>query len=957
MKPERWKQVDALFDAVLELPSEERVKFLNESCDGDEELRREVLSLLAAHEKADGFMASPAMELAAKNIAQENTIVEMTGREIGEYKVERLLGTGGMGEVYLAQHTKLNRKVALKILPAQFLKDADRVKRFEREARAVSSLNHPNLITIYDIGNSNGLHFIATEYVEGKTVRELIEKKISMKEALSIAMQVAEALNAAHSEKIIHRDIKPENLMVRPDGYVKVLDFGLAKLVEPTDGEMNSSFSQTQPGVIMGTLSYMSPEQATGEGVDHRTDIWSLGIVLYEMVTGVAPFKGANRQETLNAILSKEPTTVMESNPAIHPELDHIIYKALEKDCELRYQTTSDFRADLKRLRRELDSGSITQSVSGRSAFAGKPTTSSPARQMPWPFILIGVLAVCVVATSIWLLLRLRSNTNPFVKATFTKLTSQGGEELWPGISPDGKDFVYSSRAAGNSDIYTQRVGAQNERNLTADSPLNEIQPAFSHNGKRIAFGVDNGTGGIYVMGETGESRRQLTDFGFTPAWSADDKEIVFSNERLTGGPFSRTTNPGELWIVTVETGARRKINVEDGAQPNWSPHGDRIAFWALENGGQRDIWTIPAAGGTPVRVTNDAAADWNPVWSADGKYLFFGSDRGGSMNFWRVPINEQTGKTSGEPQPVTAPATFAGHLSICGDGKHFVYVQTVSTSNLQTLNFDPEKELVTSEPTSITQGSRMIEGANLSPDGERFVYNAREDNQEDIFIIKRDGTGQNQLTEDAAKDRGVRWSPDGSKITFFSDRSGKYEAWSINADANGLEQITFTDGTSVLYPFWSRDGAHYVYSRWQANSSYIDGTKPWKEQTPQIFPQIPFPKGYFWAYDWSPDGKFVAGRHALTGNGGIMIYDVEKQSYDKLTDYGESPYWLNDNRRLVFSSRDRLFMVDSRTKKAKEIYSHKPYNIPNFGLSRDNRLLYFTLVSVESDVWLMTIE
>jgi serine/threonine protein kinase len=961
--PERWKQVDELFDAVIELPADERGKFLNEKCDGDEELRREVLSLLEAHEKAEGFMESPALDIAAKNMAQEISSVEnqsLVGREIGAYKIEKLLGVGGMGEVYLAHDAKLNRKVALKILPSQFVKDAERIKRFEREARAVSSLNHPNLITIYDIGNSEGTSFIATEFVEGQTVRDLISKKLSMKDALSIAMQVAEALGAAHNEKIIHRDIKPENIMVRPDGYVKVLDFGLAKLIEPTSESMQNSFSHTHPGVVMGTLAYMSPEQATGEKVDQRTDIWSLGVVLYEMVTGVAPFKGANRKETLNEILSKEPAPASDSNPSSHLELDRILSKALEKDCEVRYQTASDFRSDLKRLMRAIDSNATIE-INRHITRATKKKRALP-KWFGWQFLMLGLITVLLSVFVAWWFITSRKAANTketntaLGKLTFTKLTSQAGEEIYPSLSPDGKAFVYASRTSGNMDIYLQRVGGQNAINLTKDSTADETHPAFSNNGERIAFAVTESKGGIFIMGATGESKRRLTDFGYNPSWSPDDKEIVFATDRIDS-LNSRFVIPSQLWIVNVVTGEKRKLPVDDGVQPNWSPKGERIAYWSLHKGGQRDVWTISVKDGKLAPVTNDAATDGNPVWSSDGKFLYFASDINGNMNFWRVAIDEKTGKTLNQPEAVTVPSSYSKHLCIARDGKHFAYVQSSSYLNLHTIEFDAKDEKTLGQPVAITQGANLVSNFDLSPDGEWFAYGFQTEKQEDIYVMRKDGTEKRQLTDDTAKDRSPRWSPDGKQIAFFSDRSGHYEAWVINSDGSNLRQVTFTTGTNVVYSFWSPDGTRFLYNRWESEPFIIDMSKRWEEQTPQQLSKFQESNGNFWARSWSSDGKKLGGWHLNNSPAGIVVYDFEKQTYERITDYGEDPVWLNDNNRLLFRHQRKIMLVDSRTKKVKEVFSLLPQQISLFGLSKDNRKIYFSLITAEAEIWMFVVE
>ncbi|HSK63417.1 MAG TPA: serine/threonine-protein kinase, partial [Pyrinomonadaceae bacterium] len=391
MNPDLWKKVDALLEDALAQPPEKREEFVLEASKDDAELRNEVLSLLKAQAQASNFMERSAMKVAAEALAQDpnlTTSFSLAGRQLANYKIEKLLGAGGMGEVYLARDRKLDRLVALKILPWHFVADKERSNRFQREARALSALNHPNLVTVYEVGEASGLHFIAMEYVEGQTL-SVLREKLSLRELLSIVAQVAEALAAAHQAGVVHRDIKPENIMVRHDSYAKVLDFGLAKLTEAVTSGPREDGPNTQLGVAMGTLAYMSPEQAAGEPIDHRTDIWSLGVVLYELATGQKPFKGESRQATVNAILSSEPNAATTINQTLPSELDLILKKALEKDRELRYQTASDYRADIRRLLRIVDSGATASNPTSIT------TSSESFIRRSWP--LVTVVAVLLV--------------------------------------------------------------------------------------------------------------------------------------------------------------------------------------------------------------------------------------------------------------------------------------------------------------------------------------------------------------------------------------------------------------------------------------------------------------------------------------------------------------------------------------------------------------------------------
>jgi len=386
MKPERWQQIEQLYHAALERRAEERAIFLAEVCGGDEALRREVAVLLAADARAEQFIETPPSHLAADWLTQSPSHLD-AGQQLSHYWILSLLGAGGMGEVYLAQDVRLKRKIALKLLPAKFTQDEERVRRFEREALAVSALNHPNIITIHEIGQSGDLHFIATEFIDGQTLRRQMDSaRLKLTDALEIATQVAAALVAAHAAGITHRDIKPENVMVRPDGLVKVLDFGLAKLAELPAPAIDADAPtrarvETEPGMVMGTVRYMSPEQVRGQKVDARTDLFSLGVVLYEMIAAEGPFAGATSADVSAAILGQEPAPLAASAPDVPAALEWIVAKALRKECEERYQTAKELFTDLKRLKQELEI-EVRLGRPIRSEWGHDATTSGPQERV-----------------------------------------------------------------------------------------------------------------------------------------------------------------------------------------------------------------------------------------------------------------------------------------------------------------------------------------------------------------------------------------------------------------------------------------------------------------------------------------------------------------------------------------------------------------------------------------------
>ena len=363
MTPERWQEVEAVFQEAVDRPPLERASFLDQACAGDEELKLEANTLIAAHDEAGGFIEQPAMAQDAHVLLGDGSL----GRQIGPYRIIEQLGAGGMAEVYLAEDTRLNRLVALKLLPVYFASDAARLRRFQSEARAASALNHPNILTIHEVGENDGVYFIATEFIDGQTIRELIRNEaLSLEEILDTVEQVASALSVAHAAGIVHRDIKPENVMRRPDGLVKILDFGIAKLIEPEavegSNETTGFRTHTDAGLVMGTVNYMSPEQARGLAVDERTDIWSLGVVLHEMLSGRLPFSGATRMDTLVAVLDREPAQLSNERHAGASLLQPIVDKCLSKDATQRYRTAGEMVAELKQIRERLKTVSLDAS-------------------------------------------------------------------------------------------------------------------------------------------------------------------------------------------------------------------------------------------------------------------------------------------------------------------------------------------------------------------------------------------------------------------------------------------------------------------------------------------------------------------------------------------------------------------------------------------------------------------
>jgi len=978
MTSERWRQVEDLFHSAVDRAPIDRAAFLDAACAGDGALRLQVEGLLESFDEAGDFIEKPIVDDSLSSKPRKSPPSEsLIGHKVGNYEILSLLGAGGMGEVYLARDARLDRQIAIKLLPAQFTADPAQVRRFEREARAASALNHPNIITIHDIGLEGDTHFIATEFVQGRTLREIIEgKKMEAPEALGIAAQIAGALAAAHAAGIVHHDIKPENVMVRRDGLVKLLDFGLAKPVGEDCGlridphhldlgsrielahksairNPQSAIPQTDPRMLMGTLAYLSPEQARGAKVDHRTDIFSLGVTLYEMVAGTRPFSGETPSEALDAIMNREPELVAGAPPG----LEHIIKRSLVKDREARYQTASEMQADLQWIARELASASADMKPFLRRLNA---LWQSRRARAAWAFA--GMAALI----AIWFFPAGRNAERPHdpatpVSARSTRVTLDEREEQFPSLAPDGRSLVYASQAGGDWDIYWQDVGGENIRNLTEDCLEDDTQPAFSPDGRWIAFRSQRNGGGIFVMSATGESVRQLTPAGhfYHPAWSPDGREILCTRENVVD-PADRTAGPRQLWTFTVDAGEGRLVTSDDAAQPQWSPHGRRIACWGNRQKTQRDIWTMPARGGEPVDVTNDEHLDWNPVWSPTGRYLYFLSDREGGMKLFRAAIDEESGKASGLIERVPTPEGYLiRHLSIARNGDA-AYTALVLRKTLHRVAFDPARGALAGKPRQLMADSLLLDEPDISPDGQWIACRIAQRGRENIILVKSDGSGEQRLlTNGAFKDRGPRWSPDGRQIAFYSNRSGAWEIWIINNDGGDKRRLTFTEGVGVYFPLWSPDGARLVYTRHGGAPYVIEVDRPLHERRPQPLLSPDEPEMTFWPRDWSADGQKLAGswRSKLNDEPVVGLYSFPLRRFEPLALSGSALAWLNDNRRLLFRQDKKVFLADSQTQKIREALNPFPHRLLQAALSRDNRWLYYSLEQTEADVWLLSLK
>jgi len=702
----------------------------------------------------------------------------MIGQILGHYRLVDKLGQGGMGVVYLAEDTQLGRQVALKLLPQEFAAQQDRLQRFLSEAKLSSSFNHPNIVSVYELGEHEGQPFIAMEYVAGKSLRAVLQAgPLPVKKLLELAIPAAEALARAHRAGVVHRDIKPENLLVSEDGYIKVADFGLAKLKPTHTGDATiTDLGPTASGQVVGTAAYMSPEQLQAQEVDGRSDVFSFGIVLYEMATGRSPFLRRSAADTSAAILRDSPQPVRALAAASPAELERIIGKALEKEPEFRHHTMDDLVGDLKRLRRDLESGRLSM---GETA----PATMAPAQAWWKPALLVaGIAAVVVLAV----LLKVAPRGGPAGPPAATQViqfTALPGLEDNPTWSPDGRALAYAADTAGNLDLYIQQIGAGSPLRVT-DSDADDAQPAWSPDGaylafvsaraypeKRLSTMLGMGTFGPYFAGRNGDvwvmpalggPARRIAEDAYYPAWAPDGKQLVY--QALRDGQWG-------LWVqeVDTQTPARQVLTARDLrtsrpnlptviTQPAWSPDGQWIAFTAGATNALH-IYAVASAGGEPQRLTEDGAVAMMPSWSADGRWLYFSSNRGGQLNLWRARFEE-------------------GRLS---------------------------------PPQQLTAGSGADLRARPSPDGKRLAYSSVRDAY-DLWEYDLATERATRLTTETTLEDNARPSPDGRWLAFSSSRLGANHLWLLNRSDGSLTQVSTGPSPGIVRPsYWSKDG-QYLY-------------------------------------------------------------------------------------------------------------------------------------------------
>ena len=810
----------------------------------------------------------------------------MVGQTVSHYRVTRRLGGGGMGEVYEALDTSLGRHVAIKFLSTARAHNHESVLRFEREARAASALNHPHICTVHEFGLSNEQPFIVMELLDGQTLRDRLKSApFDTPFIVDLGCQVADALEAAHSARIIHRDITPANLFLTRSGHVKILDFGLAKLTPEKDfygaiehggAEETHEELLTSPGAALGTTAYMSPEQVRADPLDQRTDLFSFGCVLYEMATGRRAFEGRTSALIFDAILRERPAAPQTVNPAVPDDLDRIIQKALEKDPELRYQTAREIRADLLRMHRDSDAaaavGAAPQSGAKRPGSTSRsrtdlgaapsPPSRPPApreppgvlrRALPWVF---AVAAIGAGAAGLqWM--RVNSTEPDWTSSRF--LTSESAADTEPAMSPDGTTVAFTRRRGSVSRVWLLDVKTETQALLTGDGPgegsvpsqTDQRSPAWNAADSMVYFVADhNGLPAVWKAPRwPGSSAALVIDDAQEPAVSPDGTTLAFVRPNADGAD--------RIWVASLPgandarmvTGDGPEFGLWEHREPAWSPDGRRICYR-----GQRDLFIVPAEGreaGPPSRLTKDDARDEAPVWSGDGRLVYFSSYRSNTTALWAVRVS------GGVVKRVTNGVGPEAHPTLSDDGATLVYSNALDDPNIvvhdlhvgeeysfggsrddQMPVFLPDMSGVVflsnrsegyrlwvqpigaagtaGEPRLLTHQPGSVANPAVSPDGRWVAYYRVFEGQRDIWIAAVAGGPAHQFTDNPATDIHPAWSPDGTRLAFVSDRAGGTNQVFVSRVRDGRAvgaPVQVTTGSLACWcPRWSPDGKSIAF-------------------------------------------------------------------------------------------------------------------------------------------------
>jgi serine/threonine protein kinase len=973
---DRWQKVEELFYAALEREPAQRTGFLDEACASDPGLRVEVESLIAAHEQSGDFIDTPAYKVTGALPAEP--VRSRLGSHIGHYRIVGQIGRGGMGEVFMAEDSQLGRKAALKFLPAAIASDQAALRRFEQEARAASALNHPNIITIYEIGQSEGEHYIAAEMIEGETLRRrLLREKVSLAQAIDIAAQTASALTAAHQAGIIHRDIKPENIMLRPDGLVKVLDFGLAKLADP--GDSSSTIQDpmarvdTAPGLVMGTLTYMSPEQARGRDIDARTDIFSLGVVLYEMVSQQQPFAGDTPSDVIASILKVAPPPLSQFAPDTPAELQRIVNRAIEKDRRDRYTSAQEMLANLKNLKQEMEfEAKIGSTGSFVSSLIIRSTRVSPKYSALAGAALLAVI-VAVIWFAVWIGARRDDLFSSAQVAQLTNWKSEPGESsVSAAFSPDSKFIAFSSLRGGHKNLWVKQASGGDPIQITKGE-RDDFSPVWSPDGQQIAyFSKLKDQSGIYTIPAFGGAPTLIKAFDAPMQtrlirWSKDGTRLYYESVRNVFVFDMASKEDIQLTSFDIANSLVQGFSL--------SPNQDYLAYSDIRDG-QQDIWVMPLEGGAPVRITNDAADDRTPVWMPDGERVVYSSDRSGVLQICMAFANGRA------PVQILSGESDRSIFDMSSDGQKILFFSSTEEADIW------EADVTTGQEATVTSDVGVEIWPDVSSDGRMIAFQSVKDMGGgrrlfdcDIKLKSLAEGGQQNQTVSRAID--PRWSPDGNTLAFLRSSGEKVDLWTVSATGGFEKRLTDTGiqlgGFSTL-PYqqqtssynWSPDGSKIacvaresgIIHALSVNSS--DRVNLTNVADPTVLLSDPL---------WSPDGGRIAclctPAGNTTGSDRKWSVRVSEASITKIVFQSESALkligWTRDGKSLIISRNEgigflsaetTLFEVKADGSDSRRLMSLKTVYYYSLSLSPDRKYVAFiSRLDGRDNIWVAATE
>jgi len=755
------------------------------------------------------------------------------GKQLGPYEVVALIGAGGMGEVYRARDSRLRRDVAIKVLPPAFAADPDRLRRFEQEAWAAGMLNHPNLITVYDFGSFEGSPYVVIELLEGETLRQRLDAgPLPPRKAIEYAIQIARGLGAAHNKGIVHRDLKPANIFLTRDGHVKILDFGLAKLVVlPAAASAGDTvLAQTEPGIVLGTLGYISPEQLRGQAADHRSDIFAFGLILYELVTGKHAFSGDTTVEMMNAILKDEPPDFGAVGRAIPPGLERVASHCLEKNPEDRFQSARDLGFALEALTGASDTVA--------PSFAARPKSRVQARRLHLALAALGGLLAGAILT-FWL-----ARPAPIQPPTFRYLT-YSGHDYSPAASSSGRFIVFTSDRDGRARLWIKRLPGGEERPLTAGT---DDFPRFSPAGPVILFTrTENGRSSLYRVDVLGGEPRKVVDDAVEGDWAPDGSRIAFLRWKTAGGKLTSAVG-----LVSADGSGLKEIAVHDQklSHIRWSPDGSRLAATELaQSGALHPIFLVGADGGEKRSILTPRAgfAISSLAWSSREEVIYFQNEsalEGGlGTNAGTANIIRQNVRT-GQAEKISWSPDSSTLIEIVGPGR-LIFDTCSPRASL--------REVAPGAPSGrwLTHGQANDRQPAYSPDGEWVVFSSNRSGNLDLWEVSTKSEVVRRLTEDEAEDWDPVFASGGRQILWSSNRTGHFEIWVADADGSGARQLTH-DGVDAENPTPTPDGRWIVYASTNPAKEGLWKIRADGAQATRIVP------GNYAYPEVSPDGRYV---------------------------------------------------------------------------------------------------